>query len=142
MVKKHKLHNHPRMERILTTELGAFKCIVDVEFKDLFHWYKEVSGDSTHIIVKMCEYLEQTMPACDLGDIVRTGTKVRITKCLSHPEYVGKEGYINEWIAFDTDTDNTLYAIVADGEELKGLANRSCFDIIHSNRDFNDNTIW
>lgn len=127
---KHKIHNHPKMEHDLASELGGFKYIVDTEFKDLFHWHKPVPGNDTHIIVKMCEYFEQTMPASDLGGVVRTGTKVRITKCPAHPEYVGKEGFIREWLAFNTDEEQTVYVIDSDGDTLEGYADRECFEVV------------
>lgn len=129
---KKKLHRHPEKEYDLCLQnpSAVFECVVDAEFKDRFHSHRELPNDATHIVVKLCEFFEQTEPDENLGDIVRTGTKVKIIKCPLYPEYVGKEGVVSEWIAQDCEEENVLYVIESDGELLKGFANRDCFEPI------------
>lgn len=122
----------PEIETRLTLsgELQMFEYVVPAEFKDRFRTYRMVSDDSSHIIVPMGEYLELTPDAADLGNIVRTGTKVRITKCPPHPEYVNRVGHIVNWIAPTVNEDNVMYAIRSNGEMLEGLALREHFEIV------------
>lgn len=128
----HKLHNHPKKEYELQLAgvLGFYEYIVNEEFAHLFHRVKEIPNYTGHIAVPMCEYFEHTEPKGNLGDIVRTGTKVKITSCDLHPEYIGKSGTIAMWFAPTEYDKDVLYNIESDGEILDGVASRYDFEII------------